>query len=90
VLEAMAVGVPVIAADIPAVNHLVRHEETGLLFEAENSDDIVETVNYALKNPEIQEEMINNARKMVEKEYTLQRLVKEYEGVYEGLLESKG
>lgn len=32
VLEAMAAGLPVLAADIAGVRELIRHEETGLLF----------------------------------------------------------
>lgn len=85
-LEAMSVGVPIIASDIPAVNELIRDEETGLLFESENSDDLVERIIYLLKNPELQAEMIENARTLVEESYSVERMVKEYDGLYRDLL----
>lgn len=89
VLEAMAVGIPVIAADIPGVNEIVIDQETGLLFETENSDELVEKIIYLLKNPDLQEHMITHARAMVEEKFTVERMANEYDGLYTRLLREK-
>ena len=42
VLEAMAAGAPVLAADVPVVNEIVRHDQDGLLFRAGDKDALAE------------------------------------------------
>lgn len=84
-LEAMSVGVPVVASDIPAVRDVVKDHETGLLFESQNSDDLVEKVLFLLQNTQLQADMITRAREMVQEEYSVERMVREYEEVYEGV-----
>ncbi|HVQ32077.1 MAG TPA: glycosyltransferase [Vicinamibacteria bacterium] len=43
VLEAMAAGAPVVAADVPVVNEIVRHGRDGLLFRAGDASALAET-----------------------------------------------
>lgn len=88
-LEALAVGIPVIASDIPGVNEFVIDEETGLLFESENSDELVEKIIHLLKNPELQEHMILHGRAMVEERFTVERMAGEYDELYGKLLKEK-
>jgi glycosyltransferase involved in cell wall biosynthesis len=51
VLEAQALGVPVVATDVGGVGELVLHEETGWLVEAGNPDALARTILTALADP---------------------------------------
>lgn len=52
IAEAYAAGLPVIASSIPSLREHVRPGETGLIFEAENSDSLAEAVAWAIRRPE--------------------------------------
>ncbi|MEW6570930.1 MAG: glycosyltransferase family 4 protein [Nitrospirota bacterium] len=85
VLEAFANGKPVIGANIGGIPEMVIGEETGLLFEPGNHEDLRQKINYLLNNPSKVLEMGRNARQKVEKEYNAelhyQRLIALYEKV---------
>ncbi len=51
VLEAMAAGLPVIAADIDGVNELVVEAKTGLLFRDGDSDALRSCIEHIMDNP---------------------------------------
>jgi len=44
IIEALAVGCPVIATDVGAVRDIIRNEETGLLIDAGNIDQLVDAL----------------------------------------------
>jgi len=85
-LEAMSIGVPVIASDIPAVDEVIEHEQNGLLFQAENSSQLTEDILSIIKDVDLQQKLIENARKTVEEKFTVQRMAKEYDALYSKLL----
>jgi glycosyltransferase involved in cell wall biosynthesis len=51
ILEAQAVGVPVIGSDLGGIAELVQHEENGLLFEPDSSDDLARQLQRLLDDP---------------------------------------
>lgn len=85
-LEAMSVGVPVIASDIPAVDEVIENENNGLLFPAENSAELVDGILRIIKNVDLQAQLVDNARKTVEEKFTVQRMAHEYDALYSKLL----
>ena len=50
-LEAGAMGCPIVCARATGNVDVVQHEETGLIFEVKDCTDLVEKVDFALKNP---------------------------------------
>jgi glycosyltransferase involved in cell wall biosynthesis len=60
-------NIPVIAANVPGLNEVVIHNETGLLFEKMNVKDLIEKINLILNNLELKEKLINKAFQLVEK-----------------------
>ena len=50
-LEALACGIPVIGSDIPSINTYIKHNFNGLLFELENSIDLMNKIEFILNNP---------------------------------------
>lgn len=66
ILEAMASGLPVIAAHSGPTQEQVIDGETGLLFENENTDSMIDAVQ-KLEDPELHKRLSENARKEAEK-----------------------
>ena len=56
-MEAMATGLPVVAADAYALPELVHHEVNGFLFERGNSDEMAAHLDALLTNPELRRAM---------------------------------
>src|SRR6185312_12031998 len=52
-MEAMACGLPVIAADAYALPELVHHEENGFLFQPGESDELAHDLDLLLSNAEM-------------------------------------
>lgn len=78
VIEAFALGKPVIGARIGGIPELVRDNETGLTFEPGSPADLASKIEVLTGNPEKITEMGKNARKFVEQELNAE---KHYEGL---------
>lgn len=71
IIEAFALGTPVIASNLGAMQSMVVHKENGLLFDAANAADLADTVNqWQHMNTENQANIGRNARAHYEKYYT--------------------
>ncbi len=79
-LEAMACGTPVLATPVGAIPNLVNDETTGFVLQSNSPEGITEGVMRALDYPDIGE-IIANARKLVEEEYTYRAAAKEYKEI---------
>lgn len=53
ILEAFAMGIPVIATRLGSMPELVKHEENGLLFEKDNVDDLRSQIQRLLDEPDL-------------------------------------
>lgn len=84
-MEAMAVGVPVVAYDIPGVDQLVEHGQTGLLAPHGDKAALVACCRDLLDNPERARELAANARKMIEERYSAARMASEYDALFDSL-----
>jgi len=70
IIEAYSRGLPVIASNLGAMREIVKNNESGLLFEAGNSKDLLEKVNWMIENPEQCKEMGANAKRIYLEQYT--------------------
>ena len=84
-LEAMAMAKPIIAADIDGIREQIEHQKNGLLVPPENPVVLAEAVISLLKNKEKAERLGLAAKKRVEEEFSLKKMVNETESVYEDL-----
>lgn len=57
ILEAFALGTPVIGSRIGGIPELVKNGETGLLFEPGNAEDLKEKIQYLFNNPVLCKQM---------------------------------
>lgn len=88
VMEAMAAGVPVIAADIPGSRMLLTHGETGLLYPAGDSSRLAAALETLLDDPGLGQSLAKRARARVEAGFSAPRMAGEYLELYERCLGS--
>jgi glycosyltransferase involved in cell wall biosynthesis len=85
-LEAMAVGVPVLTTPVGGIPELVTDGESGLLVPPENPRLLGEALRYAMDNPARMASMAMRAREKVEANFHWEKVVEQYCAVYESLL----
>jgi len=72
-LEAFACGLPVISSGIESLRDLVRPEDTGLVFNAGNSQDLADKVRWAWDHPAEMRAIGKNARAEYRLKYTAEQ-----------------
>jgi glycogen synthase len=89
-LEAMAQGRMFVASDVGGHRELVRHGETGFLFQAGNVDALVQALETVLATRETWPKILMQARHFVESERTWEASVARYVKVYQRALAAFG
>jgi glycosyltransferase involved in cell wall biosynthesis len=85
-LEAMAMGVPVVTTDVGAASELVLHSRTGFVVPTRDADAIAEAVLACLAASREQiQNMAQTARKRVEQEFALDTIARQQLQVYESV-----
>jgi glycosyltransferase involved in cell wall biosynthesis len=90
ILEAMAMGKPVVATDVAGVSEVVEHGVTGLLVEAGNPQLLAQAILKLMDNPELAAQMGLAGRQRVERDFSVERMVAETTALYDDLLRQKG
>ena len=87
VIEAFALGKPVLGSNIGGIPELVKDGKTGLTFEVGNVEDLRTKIKYLLNNSDKIVEMGKNARKFVEVELNEEKYYNKLFSIYRRLLE---
>ena len=85
-IEAMAVGLPCIAAGVGGVLDLIDHQENGLLIPPRASGALAEAINDILTNPELAVYLGRSARRKIEEMFDNNRSIQQLEAVYQDCL----
>jgi glycosyltransferase involved in cell wall biosynthesis len=88
-MEAMAIGVPVVAYSIPGVTNLVLHEKTGLLVNFGDKEALKNAWLQLLDNPERASRFGADGKERIEKCFSAQRMATEYTQLYSALKAQK-
>ncbi len=88
-LEAMACGRPVVATKVGGVPEAVLDGETGILVSPKNPDALAQATLKLLMNRALAKGMGQAGRRRVEKYFSIDRMVKETEKVYNNLIQEK-
>lgn len=88
-MEAMAIGTPVIAYDIPGVNDLVQDGETGLLAPLGDIEQLARQVLRIAEEPVLRHQLIQQARTRVDEHFSARRMAAEYEALFSELVAEK-
>jgi glycosyltransferase involved in cell wall biosynthesis len=73
IIEAYAIGIPVLASDLGAMSALVHHGRTGLHFRPGDARHLADRVKWALDNADAMRDMGRKARVEYEAYYTPER-----------------
>lgn len=86
ILEAMAVGLPVVATSVGGNLELVTRGKTGLFFEPGDIRGLAEALKFYISHEEEKRLHGANGRRKAEQHFSLSRMVEEYETLYVSLL----
>ena len=89
VLEAAAMGLPVVASDVGGLPEVVRSEETGVLVHPADPDALARALNALLNDRARRERLGSAGADMVSRRFTRTRMAAETFAVYERLLSSR-
>ena len=88
-IEAMAMGVPVISSNTPGPAEIIANERLGKTFENENSEDLAIKIKKVINSYSVEKEKaINNIEKIKDK-YNIITMCKSLEKIYGGQNEKK-
>lgn len=81
ILEAMALGIPVVATNIAGTRDLVKHEQTGLLVPPEHPEALSLAIQQLLSDRVFAHRLAEAARRQVE-QFTIAQIACQYEQLY--------
>ncbi|NVC63221.1 glycosyltransferase [Vibrio sp. 05-20-BW147] len=85
VLEAMAIGLPVVISDIGGAREMVESGASGLVYEPGNTKELFEKL-VSLTSTDYRNELIYNARRRVEDKFSSEKMMNEYLKLAKGIL----
>lgn len=87
ILEAMACGVPVIGTNIGGIPEVIEHGKNGYICTLGDIDEISSYTIHLLKNPTLQKQLAESARKRAIDTFHQDLIVAQYEKIYEDIIE---
>jgi glycosyltransferase involved in cell wall biosynthesis len=88
-LEAMGMGLPAIASDIPGNRAAIRHEEHGLLTPYGDPAALAQAINRLLEHRKLAHTLAAAARARVEREFSIARCAREHFELFSRLIAAK-
>lgn len=85
-IEAASCGRPIVTTDSPGCREIVKDGVNGFLVPIKNAQAVAERLKELINSPELRKEMGINGRKMVQKEFSLDKVNQETLHVYKELL----
>ena len=83
-MEAMAVGTPVIASRVAGIPELVKDGETGLLFTPSDWEGLAAAMKQLLVDAHLQSRLAEAARSVVAEEFDIRRSAQALKQLFEG------
>jgi len=89
ILEAMAAGIPVVATKVGGNSEAVLDGETGFLVPAADSSALAKALQDLIHDITLAERMGKNGRRLVEKQFSVERMVNAWDQLYAELLDAQ-
>lgn len=88
IVEAMALKKPVIATNIWALNSLVHNRVNGLLIQPKSIQELEKAITELIENKGLRVEIGKNAYQTVKDQFSIDRMVKEFDRLYQDVIGS--
>jgi glycosyltransferase involved in cell wall biosynthesis len=88
-LEAMAVGLPIVTTDVQGAGEAIRHEREGLLVPRRDPEALAAAIVRLLRDRSLAQRLGKAAKARFETEYTADRMVRATEAVYLDVLRGR-
>jgi len=85
-LEAMASGVPVIATAVGAIPEVIQNKDNGIIVRPGNTEEMLQAIKIMFSEEELRNLMGEKGMMTVQRKYSSERMLKEYEKLYEQVL----
>ncbi len=85
-LEAMASGLPVIGSNVGGIKDIIVDNETGLLFQEKNSQEIVDKIIFTIENKSKMNKLAENGLNFVEENFNWEIVAESYQDCYKSVL----
>jgi len=85
-LEAMASGLPVIGSNVGGIKDIIVDNETGLLFQEKNSQEIVDKIIFTIENKSKMNKLAENGLNFVEENFNWEIVAELYINCYKSVL----
>jgi glycosyltransferase involved in cell wall biosynthesis len=89
IIEAMAIGLPVVATNVGGIPEIITNGENGILVPPENPQALAKAIVDLIEHPEKRKILAEKGKQHVKANFTYQIMVKEYMQVYNNAI-SKG
>ncbi|MBT2692661.1 glycosyltransferase family 4 protein [Bacillus sp. ISL-55] len=89
ILEAFAVGTPVVTINVGGISEAVHNEETGILIESHSEDVFALRISELLRDTDKAEQIRSAARRAAESKFNHQNMIRETKQVYLEVLEER-
>ncbi len=89
ILEAMHAGKPIIATRVGGIPEAIKDRDTGILVSPRDCDALSRGILELLKDPEKRKEMGEKGKQRAMQHFDVERMVKEYTGLYDEHIASK-
>lgn len=86
IIEAMALGKPVIATNVGGIPEIIQDRNSGLLVSSKDHVALSNAIEYLLDRPELCGIIGNNAKIVVREKFDLKSMVRDYEKLYDDIL----
>jgi len=87
-LEAMALGVPVVATNASGNPELIGHGENGFLFEDGDIEELADEINQLYKNRDLRDKFSTNGRQTALDTFNIDHTIENFEKLFRKLIES--
>ena len=86
IMEAMSVGLPVVATNVGGVSELVQHRETGFLVPSRDLEGLKKYCCLLIKDSELRKTMGKKGKAFIKDNFSVEKMVKEFEKVFDDVM----
>ncbi|WP_180117729.1 glycosyltransferase family 4 protein [Acinetobacter sp. YH12096] len=88
-LEAQALGRPIVTTDVPGCREAIENGKTGFLAQVKDEHSLANAIEKMIINDELCLEFSRNARALAEHKFDIKQVVKTHMNIYENLVQSQ-